>query len=51
MKLERVFLDVGTLPHATDEVAFADEFSGRLDQELEDLEGAASERNRCSPHP
>jgi hypothetical protein len=51
MKLERVLLDVTALPNPTDEVALGDKFPARLDQKLEDLEGAAAERNRFALHP
>jgi len=51
MKLERVILDVGTLPHSDDDVAFADELTRRLHQKPKDLEGAASEKHRRSPRP
>ena len=48
MKLEGVFLDDRAMPYATDEVALADKFPGRLDQKLQDLEGAVSKLDRCS---
>jgi hypothetical protein len=51
MKLEGVFLDDRAVPYATDEVALADKVPGRLDQKLQDLEGAVSKLDRCSPRP
>src|SRR5580704_13365100 len=51
MKLKRIFLDDRARPHATHQIVLVDEFTARLNQNLDDLECAASEGNKGSAPP
>ncbi len=51
VKMQGVFLDDCAGPDAVDEVVLVDELAARLDQNLQDLERAASDRNGDASRP
>jgi hypothetical protein len=48
--MERTFHDNGAGPDAAHQLVFGDEFTGRLDQDFDDLEGAPANRHRRSKY-
>jgi hypothetical protein len=51
VKLQRIFLNDRALPHAAHEVVLVDEFTARLNENLNDLECAAPKGNGNSTRP
>ena len=51
MNLKRTFLDDRARPNAADDLVLGDQLAGRLRQNLDDFECAASQRDRNSLRP
>jgi hypothetical protein len=51
VNMKRVFHDNGAGPDPAHQLVFGDKFAGRLDQDLDDLEGAPADGHRRAENP